>query len=253
MKTRPLHSSRGYTLIELMVVITTIAVLSVLVTAGWKTFRAAATSAACTSNLRQLSAAVTLYAGDHSNCFPPYVEYGKDGQRKWYFGNETTPPGTSEGKRDLDRTAGPLYPYIEAVGKIEVCKGFNYATALWKEKFKGASYGYGYNWWLGGRSGGMSMNVAQLKSASGVLLFGDCGQVNTFQKPATAKNPMIEEFYIIDDKERTVHFRHNGRANILFVDGHVESFKPYPGTEDTRLKGEIVGRITKKGSMEYIK
>lgn len=248
-----LRSSSGYTLIELMVVIGIIAILSVLVTGGWRMFRAAATGAACTNNLRQLSAAVTLYTGDHSGFFPPYVEYSKDGQRKWYFGNETTPPGTAEGDRDLDRTAGPLYPYIEAVGKIEVCQGFNYANALWKEKFKGASYGYGYNWWLGGRSGGMPMNLAQLKGASTILLFGDCGQVNTFQPPASRTKPMIEEFYIIDEKERTVHFRHNGRANILFIDGHVESFKPYAGTTDTRIKGEIVGRITKRGSLEYIK
>ncbi|CAN5911734.1 hypothetical protein BH11VER1_BH11VER1_14010 [soil metagenome] len=247
------RSPRAYTLIELLVVVTIIAILAVLVTSGWKMFRGAATSAACTNNLRQLSAAVTLYSEDHNGCFPPYVEIGKNGQRKWYFGNETTPEGTAEGDRDLDRNAGPLYPYIEAVGKIEVCQGFNYGNAVWKPKFKGASYGYGYNWNLGGRFGGMPMNVAQLRSSSSVLLFGDCGQVNTFQKPASKKNPKIEEFYIIDQNEKTVHFRHNGRANILFVDGHVESFKPYPGTVDTRVKGEIVGRITKRGSMEYIK
>lgn len=253
---RPSPSDRlwsGFTLIELLIVVSIIAILSVMVTGGWRAFRGVATRASCSNNLRQLSAAVTLYSADHSGCFPPYMERGKNGQRMWFFGNETTPPGTAEGKRNLDRQAGPLYPYIEAVGKIEVCQGFNYSSALWKEKFKGASYGYGYNWWLGGRSGGMPMNVAQLRSASSVILFGDCGQVNTFQKPASAQKPMIEEFYILDERERTAHFRHNGRANMLFVDGHVEVFKPFPGTADTRVKGETVGRITKSGSMEYLK
>lgn len=31
-------------------------------------------------------------------------------------------------------------------------------------------------------------------------------QVNTFQEQASANNPMIEEFYGIDDRETTVHF-----------------------------------------------
>lgn len=248
-----MRSANGYTLLELMVVTCIIVILALLVTGGWRSFRAAATKASCSSNLRQLSAAVILYTSDHGGFFPPYVQKGKNGQRTWYFGNETTPPGTPEGDRDLDRTAGPLYPYIQAVGKIEVCQGFNYSNALWKAKFKGASYGYGYNWWLGGRSGGAPMNIAHLSSASSVILFGDCGQVNTFQKPASPENPMIEEFYIIDQNEKTVHFRHNGTANLLFVDGHVEAFKPLVGTVDPRLKSEVVGRITKKGSMQYLR
>lgn len=171
----------------------------------------------------------------------------------WWFGLETASGSTAEGSRDLDVTKGPLYPYIDEVGKIEVCPGFNYGSSLWKPKFKGASYGYGYNWILGGRLGGMPMNVGTLRSSAGVILYGDCGQVNTFQAPASASNPLIEEFYLINETDKTIHFCHNGRANILFVDGHVESFKPYSGTEDTRVRGEITGRITPKGSLDMLR
>lgn len=247
---------RGFTLVELLVVVTIIAILVTITMSGWRAYRGFATGANCSSNLRQLSAAVNMYVSDNNGFFPPYVVNGKGknkGQRTWFFGHESTPAGTAEGDRDLDMTAGPLYPYIQEVGKIEVCQGFNYEGALWKEKFKGASYGYGYNWLLGGRSGGAPMHVSQVRSAAKVILFGDCGQVNTFQQPASPSKPMIEEFYILSETESTAHFRHNGSANMLFVDGHVESFKPYPGTADTRIKGETVGRIAKKGDTTYFK
>jgi prepilin-type processing-associated H-X9-DG protein/prepilin-type N-terminal cleavage/methylation domain-containing protein len=244
---------RGFTLVELLASVTIIAILATLTIFGWKAYRGLATRASCSSNLRQLSAAMNLYTADHNGMFPPYVSYGEEGERTWYFGHESTPAGTGEGDRDLDQTAGPLYPYIQDVGKIEVCQGFNYGAALWKPKFKGASYGYGYNWALGGRSGGNPMHMAQLTSGARVILFGDCAQVNTFQKPASAKKPMLEEFYIINENEKSVHFRHNGRANMLFVDGHVEVFTPFPGTEDRRIPGEIVGRITPRGSPDFLR
>ncbi len=249
----PAGSTKGFTLLELLVVTVIIAVLSGLTFAGLDVYRGLATRAVCSSNLRQLGAAVNLYTSDSSGFFPSYVKSNPGGGKMWYFGLETSKPGASEGNRDLDVTSGPLYPYIQEVGKIEVCPGFNYSSALWKAKFKGSSYGYGYNWLLGGRLGGTPVNVATLSSGGRVILFGDCGQVNTFQAPATPKKPMVEEFYIINETDKTIHFRHGGRANILFVDGHVESMKPHPGTTDKRVRGEILGRVTKTGSAEMLK
>lgn len=244
----------AFTLVELLVVVVIIAILSSLAFGGMKIYRGLATRSVCSSNLRQLAAATNLYCSEHGGFFPPYVTYDGDGGRGWFFGYESSPSGTAEGDRVLDREAGPLYPYITSVGKIEVCPGFNYGKAVWKAKFEGASYGYGYNWWLGGKLAGAPLrNVASLSSGSRVILFGDCAQVNTFQTPASPSNPLLEEFYIIDERERTVHFRHGGRANVVFVDGHVEVFKPFPGTEINLVPGEVLGRITKRNSLEYLR
>ncbi len=245
-------TSRGFTLIELLVVITIMALLSALTAGTWKYFRGTATRAVCSNNLRQLSAATNLYLGDNNGFFPSYLKAAPGG-RMWWFGLETSPGGAAEGSRNLDVTQGPLYPYIDEIGKIEVCPAFNYNSTLWKPKFKGASYAYGYNWNLGGRIGGTPMNVGTLSSGARVILYGDCGQVNTFQAPASASNPLIEEFYLINEADKTIHFRHNGRANILFVDGHVESFRPYPGTENTTVRGEITGRVTPAGSLDMLR
>lgn len=249
-------SRSGFTLTELLVVVVILAILGTITLSGWRWYRGLATGAQCSSNLRQLGTAVSMYTSDNNGYFPAYVINGtkdKRGQRTWFFGHESTPAGTPEGERDLDVTAGPLYPYVQAVGKIEVCQGFNYEAALWKAKFKGASYGYGYNWWLGGRITGIPMHVTQVSSPARVILFGDCGQINTFQKPASPTKPMIEEFYILSESESTVHFRHGTSANMLFVDGHVQAFKPHPGTADTRVKGETVGRIAAPGDTRHFK
>ena len=243
--------ARGFTLVELLVSVLIIAILSTLTFSGYRTWVNMSAKAACSNNLRMLATATNLYLGDNNNFYPPYVKKSENG-RMWFFGEETSAPGVAEGDRELNKEAGPLYPYIQQVGKIEVCRGFNYGSALWKAKFKGASYGYGYNWILGGRTTGKPMNAAQLTGPS-VILFGDCGQVNTFQAPASAAKPMIEEFYIINEKDKTVHFRHGGRANMGFVDGHVESMKPAKGTEDRRIPGELVGRITPRGSLDYLR
>ena len=243
---------KAFSLLEMLIVVGIISVLAALAAGGIIQVEALALRAKCTSNLRQLGTAVTLYCSDHSGFFPPYEQHDANGGTTWYFGDETTPPGTPEGSRNLNVSSGPLYPYIQEVGQIEICPSFNYATALWKPKFKGASYGYGYNWILGGTTTGNPMNVAQLTCASHVILFADCAQVNTFQAPASPGHPMIEEFYIVDQRDYTYHFRHNGKCDVLFVDGHVETFNPY-GKVDTRAAGDIVGRITPVGSMDMLK
>lgn len=241
----------AFTMVELLVTVAIIAILATLTLAGRNIYRGLSTRATCSANLRQLGTAVNMYVSDNHGYFPAYVQQQSNGDRTWFFGNESGSGG--EGDRDLDRESGPLYPYIQEVGKIEVCPAFNYGSAVWKPKFKGASYGYGYNWLLGGRFGGAPMNVSQLKSGARVILFGDCGQVNTFQAPASPSKPMLEEFYMINETDKTVHFRHNGTANMLFVDGHVEVFKPFDGSLDKRIKTEVIGRITKRGSSEYLK
>lgn len=68
MKTRT-NTSRashaGFTLIELLVVIAVIAILAALLLPVLATSKAAAQSAACKSNLRQLGMALNMYVDDY--------------------------------------------------------------------------------------------------------------------------------------------------------------------------------------------
>ena len=252
--TRKVRSAgaRGFTVVELMVVMLLVALLSTIAFHGVARFKQSADRAKCASNLRQLGAAVALYTGENHGEFPRYLEATPEG-RRWYFGLEPRGGPNAEGQRRLIPEGGPLWPYIESVGGVEVCPAFDYQSSGWKAKFEGASWGYGYNWLLGGRFGGSPMAVHRIRNPAQAILFADCAQVNTFQAPASPDNPMLEEFYIVNETYPTIHFRHNGLANILFVDGHVEAHRVLPGTEDRRIKTETVGRITPYGSTDYLR
>jgi len=64
-------AQRAFTLIELMVIIAVISTLAVLLLPTWAGARASAAKAECAANLRQLGAAITLFASDHTGMFPP--------------------------------------------------------------------------------------------------------------------------------------------------------------------------------------
>lgn len=246
---------KAFTLIELVVTVSIITALTAMMVGVFGKVRQTSESARCMQNLRQLGAATNLYLGDNNQTFFPYRRGSTEGI-VWYFGLEQGTTWLSgEGHRDLDVTRGPLFPYLNTVGGVEICHALEYNSALWKPKFKGASWGYGYNVLLGGGVLGMDRpkSVLNLSSPSRVIVFGDCAQVNTFQPPASAKNPMIEEFYIIDQGSKTIHFRHGGHANMLFADGHVQAMTMFHGTGDNRLSSAQIGRVTETGSMEYLR
>ena len=80
---------------------------------------------------------------------------------------------------------------------------------------------------------------------TGIALFADAAQVNTFQPPASPSNPMLEEWYWVDNTKSPPngHFRHSRKASVVFCDGHVDLEKPVADSIDPNLPQQCVGRL----------
>ncbi len=231
----------GFTLVELLVVIAIIALLAALLLPSLVRGQQSAKRIKCVSNLHQLSLAQNLYWDEYNGaCFRWKIGDTNGGQLFWFGWMGSG----AEGLREFDPTQGALHPYLKNAA-VGLCPGFNYFLPRVKLKAAGASFGYGYNWFLSAPPGESLIRVGAVPNPSGVVLFGDAAQVNTWQAPASRSNPMLEEWYYLDlsTTQPNGHFRHAQRANAVFLDGHVALEKPVTGSLDSRLPAEFVGRF----------
>lgn len=232
------RSRAGFTLLELMAVIAIVIVLAALLLPALGRGKQAGWRVRCASNLRQLALAAHLYWDEHENVSFRYRGAATNGGDVWWFGWLERWNAANEGARAFDARAGALHPYVQGRG-VDLCPAFDYLSPVLKLKASGASHGYGYNRHLSG------LHVARVTRPADTVLLADAAQVNDFQAPASREQPRIEEFFYVSTNatEATAHFRHQGRANAAYTDGHVDREPPQPGSLDARLPAVHVGRL----------
>lgn len=236
-----------------------VAVLAVfLVSAGWKVYEETSLAISAT-NIRQLSAGSVNYLAENRHVFWPY-RTATNGGTAWWFGFESAQSAAlPEGQRTFDPTLGPLANYIPAAMRPD--PSFKLGAAVFKPKYAFGYLGVGYNVLLGGGWLGTSQRLSDLAlgNPGQVVVFSTSAQVNTFQKPASSKNPMIEEFYGFDDggapfyNPASIHFRHHGYAMVAFADGSAGFLPMDETTRDLRLPKANVGRFAPAGSTNYLR
>jgi len=241
------HASRltphanAFTLIELLVVCVIIAVLAGLLLPSLIKSASSAQRIKCVSNLRQLGLAAQMYWDDNGGHAFRYRGVATNGGDLYWFGWLAR---GSEGARAFDPTAGALFPYLGGRG-VEICPALNYALQQFKRKATGAAYGYGYNLNLSAPSDQPPRSISRIGRPAETAVLADAAQVNTWQPPASANNPMLEEWYYVDDNpvQPNGHFRHAHEANVVFSDGHVAREKAAESSFDRRLPNQFVGRL----------
>ena len=249
---------KGFTLVELLAAIAIVMVLSVVsLGAGWKVYESSSLAVSA-NNIRQLAAGGANYLAEHNYVYWPWCEYDFAAKETiWWWGRETDASKASpEGSRDFDPSSGPLGAYIPKGTRPD--PSFSLGGSAFKPKFRNGYIGAGYNTLLGGgwywsKDPAKLQNYWQLSDPSKVVVFFTSAQVNAFQSPASAKNPMIEEFYGIDAREVTIHFRNNGKAMVSFASGNAGFLDMDESTRDKRMPKANVGRFAPVGDTTYLK
>ena len=227
--TRRAASSRmggpGFTLVELLTVVAVLALLAAILTTLLPAARVAAEAAACRSNLRQLAAANLAYTADHGRFAAAAEDIAGANSIRWH--------GVRTAGQAFDGAKGPLADYLGGGGAsawVRRCPAFRPETA----GFETSCGGYGYNALGVGseaclpvdhpeRSG---MRAGTIVHPAQTVMFAD----TAFLKGGGAKATLIE--YSFAEPPRfasggtpwpSIHFRHRGRANVAWADGHVSA------------------------------
>ncbi len=232
----------GFTLVELLVVVSIIAVLAALMLPALSRSKASARRADCLSNLRQMGFATQLYWEDNSGrCFTWFSGATNGGWTYWFGWLGNGP----EGQRPVDLSVGALSPYLRE-SAVRLCPSLNESVAQFKPKADRPIAGYGYNIYLSG-----VRDAGRLGRPTDLVLFADAAMINDFQAPASRSNPMLEEwFYVSFDTNVTSrsyypngHFRHSKKANVVFCDSHAGGEVMVAGSLDPKLPSQCVGQL----------
>ncbi len=233
--TRHTQVTNAFTLIELLVVIAIIAILAALLVPAVSRGLDAARQSYCINNLHQLVLASTQYADDHDGYVPGAKDLFGRNVSRWHG----TRSGTSKPFRGAD---GPLADYLGVDGRIRACPALaDFERDPGQNAFEASCGGYGYNalgvgsqsYLRGYNAQSLTRGMApeSISRPTHTVMFADTAFPQPYQDPRYLIEYSFAEPYFFVKSDRpeetayvtspSIHFRHNGQANIAWVAGHI--------------------------------
>lgn len=261
------RSDRGFTLVELLVVIGIIAVLIGILLPALTRAREQAKSVQCKSNLRNMAAAWMLYAQANKGWFYGGINNiytnGTNTHRQFWHSLVELAPKTGDIK------GGYLFPYIKANAVRDCPSNFESGYDGTVPVFPGlaeAPLGYGFSTSTCNSNtkppiipllftGNSAVKLTSVRQPVDTFWWGDAllgggatpgGLAGYIEPPDSGAIP--------NTYNRSFHGRHKGKGNVLWFDGHVTDETPnYSNTTGTAAAAEFrrkqnVGMLTPPGA-----
>lgn len=222
--------ARALSLLEMLVVMSTIALLASLLLPGLSAAREQAKGIVCRSNLSQIMLANTYYSEDHRGLYVPGAADFRRNLQRWH--------GTRDDRRAVfDPAHGPLAPFLGADGAVRHCPTFpSVEIAEEGGGFERGCGGYGYNNAFIGvqvskrpsgayrviddRAGAQSVRIAR---PTETVMFADSAFAGGRIIEYSFAEPRFHPCCPGNRMDPSIHFRHRGLANVGWCDGHVDA------------------------------
>jgi len=223
---------RGFTLIELLVVIAIIALLMGILLPVLGKVRDQGRTIVCRSNLKQYGIGLRMYLDDNDHLFPDARTWLKSQSHNWV--------------RIGEEPDGVFWPYLKDLD-VHMCPTFHQWAKDTQYSDTAVSYvmnsyvgrqGTIWSDWLGPNVTGVTKE-SQVYSPARVIVFTE---ENTWTIEGYSIAPFNDTHFTVGNTSRqidnyaTFHntpgSRDLGSANLVFVDGHVESLKRLTNLEE---------------------